>query len=70
MHDLWDVETKGCFECSLPLVLGVYVDVMVPPSDVKGGEQNLSIKVFQNLLYSGNGVDVADSPTVYDTVVL
>ena len=45
-HDLQDVETEEHFEHGLPLVFRAYADVMVPPSDVEGSEQNLPIKVL------------------------
>src|SRR6266567_4235606 len=46
IHYHWFVLSQWCFERSFELVTFFYSDVMVPPSDVKLGEQGFSVELL------------------------
>jgi hypothetical protein len=55
-------ESERGFEGSFVLIFFSDVDIFVPPSDVKLGEELLSLEFFNDGIDEGKWVGVADSP--------
>lgn len=53
------VETKGCEECCLLLVVVVHVDLSVSSSKVEGGEPEVALKSIESVVDTWEWIDIA-----------
>jgi len=69
-HYQWFEEPEGRFEGCFPLIAFFDADIMVSPSDVKFGEEDVSIKVTSECLDIRKWVDIPYGPCIQCAVVL